>query len=495
MRIRDSIPAIDEPALPIGRIYVKHPAYPTPNTLLTFNAWDRPEGGLYTNTVQVACALVACNSFDGYISHDRAGNDRVNDTILSPGDYYFHVPSPSSWSDDDVSAHISSPQAASTDIYRYPIYPSFQHWKFPHDILPPMWQRPKHPQTATDELASRSMTLAFARSVSGVSNAVIVRDGACIVSGSPDYPDRAHLVPRQETEWFQKNDMARYSTSLQLVGVAETDDIANAVALRPDIHRCFDRNGFVFVPKEGKWVAHFLEHTADLGRLFHNRAVTSELTGSVAPEFLLARFAAAIFPAVERFVEKGGRLVKYRSATDEDHEVIAEIDKATSRILYGQAKGRGRSESPKKRKAGTDSVIDENDFRKRRCDDTDDPTHTDVDEIALMERSESSASSPSNPHQTSSCPADTYFITHKTTADLSLNFDSPPDTLEQETQRLRHLATEARKRQRVAEPALMCCDYNAAEVAYARGDVGPAENGGAFLCVLCLGAEYPAIVD
>jgi hypothetical protein len=43
--------------------------------MLTFPAWDREEGGLHFGTVHLACSVIACNTFYGFLSRDRAGKD------------------------------------------------------------------------------------------------------------------------------------------------------------------------------------------------------------------------------------------------------------------------------------------------------------------------------------------------------------------------------------------------------------------------------------
>ena len=99
--------------------------------------------------------------------------------------------------------------------------------------------------------------------------------------------------------------MRRYSMSGTLSGDKITDDIANAVAMREDIHTAFDRGKFVITRKAGKWMAHFVDFTNELGNLYHNRPLT--LKSSVSSMFLLARFAWTIFPMVRTFVEAGYR--------------------------------------------------------------------------------------------------------------------------------------------------------------------------------------------
>jgi hypothetical protein len=88
--------------------------------------------------------------------------------------------------------------------------------------------------------------------------------------------------------------MQRYNDRQDLSGDLITDDLANALAMSCSRHRAFDAGLFVFAPKRGTWVAHFMEATAHYGSQHHNRPV--KLPQNVAPQFLLARFAWTPFP-------------------------------------------------------------------------------------------------------------------------------------------------------------------------------------------------------
>jgi hypothetical protein len=45
------------------------------------------------------------------------------------------------------------------------------------------------------------------------------------------------------------------------------------------------------------------------------------------------------------------------------------------------------------------------------------------------------------------------------------------------------------KKQRPTDPQLLCCDYNAVDLAIASGKPGRQEYDGAYLCPDCLGTE------
>ena len=160
---------ISEPALDSHRLKAQHkalffrPAYPNAsNLILILHAWDSPSGGIHVGTAWLACAIVACNAWDGYLTkHNNSGRlDYYDDDILLPGSYDFHVPNPS---------------GGDSEVYHYPLCPSFQHWSFPHDALPPRWPTDlSGPENDQDTVSTPS--------VSAVSAAVLSRDSRCIIS-------------------------------------------------------------------------------------------------------------------------------------------------------------------------------------------------------------------------------------------------------------------------------------------------------------------------
>jgi hypothetical protein len=133
------------------------------------------------------------------------------------------------------------------------------------------------------------------------------------MSNHRDSTQSAHLCPRQELDWFTSNGMREYNLDRYLPTDLLTDDANNALTLRADLHFAFDRCVFVFVPKpvssapvdrsSSRFVTHVLNQTSEIGPLYHNAALLP-LRG-VKPEFLLTRFAWAIFPLVAPFVNFG----------------------------------------------------------------------------------------------------------------------------------------------------------------------------------------------
>jgi hypothetical protein len=83
------------------RVHFRHPAYPdSSNVLLSLHAWDQAGGGIHYGLAHTACAIIANNRFDGYLSREIDGSSRIEaewDSCLpaeSHG-FYFHVPPPS----------------------------------------------------------------------------------------------------------------------------------------------------------------------------------------------------------------------------------------------------------------------------------------------------------------------------------------------------------------------------------------------------------------
>ncbi|THW85534.1 hypothetical protein D6D17_09181 [Aureobasidium pullulans] len=439
--LRQPVPA--QPALPLssfggGRpehtVTFKHPGYPdqfSQNILLTLHAFDDVRGGLHCGTAHMACAIVACNAWDGYFSRTRDGSNRLNlqhDDLILDKVLYFHVPSSDA---------------------KYPVYPDFANWAFPHDDLPPSWPR----APASDDDASDTDELRAPPSSSTLTAAVLRRDKTCVISGQRDCVERAHLCPRSEVDWFDKNGMAQYNMNGQLVRDAVIDDITNAIALRSDLHTTFDAAKFVVVPKQDAWVAHFTHLTNDLGKLYHNTVVA--IDKEISANCLLARFAWAIFPLVSKFLMAGAaRQVRTRVVQD------GELTEVTEMITAEQAKakfagGRSRSTSPRKRKV-TDTTNDDI-----------------VAQTPPLHR----------PKRRCKPPGDA----SSTTATIS---DAITPRAGEEEGQMQQLKRSWLLRQRPDNPALYCCDPAAAEAADEAGIVGKEAWGGGHLCDECLGAEY-----
>ena len=241
--------------------------------------------GLHVEVAVTACGILT-GCYDGYFTKDRINAlDLDPQSLLSEGSYYYHVPN------DD----------------HYAIYPSFEHWRFPHNSGHYLFDR-------------RTSQSAFAPApVSKATSAVMDRDKRCLITGQREYRERAHLCPRAELTWFRQNKMRRYNNNDLVPANSLADDTANSISLREDIHTAFDQRCFAIVAKEGVWTAHFLARTVDLGPRYHNMQV--DVDNGVSGQFLLARLAWAIFPLVQPFVQAAFKRWLWIRVEDEDGSV------------------------------------------------------------------------------------------------------------------------------------------------------------------------------
>lgn len=466
-------------------VIIKHPGYrELGNLLMKFNAYDRfgQLEGIHHGTILTACCIVSgCN--DGFLTTERRGPSMGLDIngLLAPGSYYFTVP------EDD----------------EYAIYPSFQHWSFPHGHLPPGW----------NTLQPRRQAAGPAPAQSNTTNAVLARDQECLVSGHRDITERAHLCPQKETTWFRINNMDQYNQSYRLSPDCTTDDTSNLVALREDIHTAFDRHRmFVFVPKQDDWLIHFLEPSQDLGPQYHN--VKARLNDGVSREHVLARFAWTIFPLVRPFLERGPKRWVRAMVTDDDGSSVEEkafMDLQT--ITHRFFPPRTRSQSPKKR-----GRIDDDDgpnehqerdmgthIRKRRkfaqtsglhderasdvsqsCSDTRClPTLSTTKEFSTSPTTTTAYPDPSTPP----------------TTDVQLPSDHYDDGIEDPDPRVHQLYSresrldrlrrfELKRRRPYDSPELLCCDYDKRTAAVHAAIKGEGDWDAYQLCDECLGGEY-----
>lgn len=230
----------------------------------------------------------------------------------------------------------------------YPIYTSFEQWQFPHDSLPTSWQAFEQ---AFQILQSEQTSRLFADS--SLTAATIYRDSTCRITASEKATDVAHVIPVNQVDWFWRNHMRRYGSDP--TALHSVNDLSNTILLRADLHRTFDALEWVIIPKpnsEGvmQFVFHLIRSSPELAERYHNSCV-HDIAG-ISPQILFAAFARAIFPRLHEFLAIGvSRWLLSISSQSQKYE---------SKYYTGleceasfRAKGRGRSNSPKKRK-GTD---------------------------------------------------------------------------------------------------------------------------------------------
>ena len=309
---------------PRHRVCLRHPHYCAPtNVLLDLFAPDGPDGGLEYGFAHTACGVIAGNRWDGFFTNEVDGEPLsfAHGDIMPKGEYYFQI-------------------RGSTMENPYAIVPTFRAWSFPHSNLPPLW---------AESIQASSPTYGRFYAPSNFSMAVISQNITCRMSGFAEGTEAAHLCPRSEIEWSQRNRMSTYNTYFGLPADRILDDTANALLLRQDLHTQFDAHKFVFVPKKGadtvsstSVVTHLLEPIQELGLLHHN--VQLKPIVNVLPEFLFARFALAIFRFSEQFLTGGV-----------DRNIIGTND--VSKMVSGndckKLTARTRSQSPTKKSKRT----------------------------------------------------------------------------------------------------------------------------------------------
>lgn len=454
-------------SLPHRLICFRHPGYPDNanlNVLLTLYAFDHPDGGLHYGTAFLACAIVAVNAFNGYMTETRDGHklEMEWDGLLLKKEYYFHVPS--TGGDGEEGQVGIEGSASSTQKYQYPVYPSFEHWSFPHQTIPAHW--PSAPPSPGVELAPPS--------ASGLTAHVLGRDHHCLVTLSKDNMVGAHLCPHKECAWFKRNSMGIYNNKRSL-GAHLLDDVSNAIALRSDVHTTFDQKGFLISRKKSKWIIHFLEMTNELGGLYHNTSI--EIATNVSPQFLLVRFAWAIFPLLTVFLGCGvPRQVRVRVV---DQDSFLEQDKflGAKELDNTINPPKSRNPSPTKRPRGSNNdapdAEDDHGYRIRKRGDA--PSE-DASEHRGRKR-----------HRASS--AEQTKVANVAIRSKPSRLQSPCD-IDAGLTALEKKQLEWVRAQRPQDPNLLCCDYSEAERACRLGLPGKKELGGAYLCFECLGYEY-----
>ena len=319
-----------------------HPYYPSGrNTLIRLLAQDGSRDGqhfgIHHETARLACAIIAANRFDGYLSTEADGLpiSEHQDDILFQKEYFFQVPKQVN-SQSEIHPADRSP-------HQYPIVPNFSQWAFPHDNVPASWFWTSHDAPKINPSART------ADSQSGLK----ARDGQCRVSDAYLDTQNAHIIPQSSSkkDWFEKNLMHKYCNEVWRVGVeSHIHDMNNQMLLRSDLHHMYDNDLFMLVTKNKKLVTHVLVSIDELRQPYHNCEV---LPTGISPHFAFARFAITIFARLPNFLnyKDTQRLVDMLSGTvtDVDRNDMASFLPPTS-----SAHTSGKS-SPKKRKSQSGS--------------------------------------------------------------------------------------------------------------------------------------------
>ncbi|KAI8648430.1 MFS domain-containing protein [Fusarium sp. Ph1] len=142
--------------------------------------------------------------------------DKPSDGILREDTYYFRL-----------GQHPVE--------HKYPVLPSFDHWRFPHGNIPAPWSSLKTPSAGLS-INLQQETVALSR------------DGTCRISGYLDAVEVAHIVLPASGYWFEYNSVAIYARLSDVP--QQIDDDRNLITLRRDLHYLFDQRRFAFIVKQ-----------------------------------------------------------------------------------------------------------------------------------------------------------------------------------------------------------------------------------------------------
>jgi hypothetical protein len=346
------------------------------------------------------------------------------------------------------------------------VYRSFEHWTFPHGQLPHPWN-----SVAVERDDKAGVVSA---SASNLTASVLRRDESCRLSQDMDYVEGAHLCPRSESIWFKANSMGRYNLNTMLHGDTAVDDVSNCIALRSDIHKAFDDGKFVMVPKEGKWVVQFLGLTSTLGKRFHNQVI--HLSEGVSTQFIFARFAWTIFRGLNLFFDMDADREVLVKVHEKGRNTVIQKTMTVEELKSGAGGPRGRSVSPKKRKAT-------NEIEEEQQDDEGGPFHK-----RLRYADSSPSIGPTVPSLGDGAASGSNAVGEASQEiQTDLTSDGSPPEMPTETS---INVLEWIRKGRPTNPDIYCCNYTRAEADAIAGRPGNPEWGGARVCLRCRGVEY-----
>lgn len=285
-------------------VFFLHPGYPdNHNILLTQPGFD--SGGIHHDTAHTACAIFANCRWDGFLSVSRGGPKLAAgpDDVLPPGRYYFGI-----------------------DGEQYPVVPTFDHFLCPADL----------PASYTS-----------ASVLSSPADDVIRRDLTCRITACALPNETAHIIPASQNDWWQRNSMFLHTANPNQ-GL-DTRCADNTILLRRDLHKMWDDDKFVIVPKAGKWVVHVLWNSSVADILEYHNLELQPLAG-VSRHFFLCRFALAL---LSNSAFLGQRVPRKLFIVDDCSTEVQIRTMAADEYLRKFSRATSRSQSPKKRQRST----------------------------------------------------------------------------------------------------------------------------------------------
>lgn len=263
-----------------------HPAYSWPQNILfklpqvdLLDANGQPTS-LHHRTALLACQVIANNSFlTGRLYFDALGRFPVLDQVpldagLTRTEYYYIVNGNRKY----PAQHSNRSLTLCLAKYRYPVVPSFQDWRFPHESVPHCWPEPECDREAKPK--------------------------RCAVTGHCFAVLDVLAIPKADKEWFDINGMRYYDENPFGHGYSR-----NRMHVRSDLLQAFNDDLFIIVPKPRRvespeYVLHAITaNDPEFCALYHNRPVVN--VENVSRQFLLARFARTVLPLANAFIVAG----------------------------------------------------------------------------------------------------------------------------------------------------------------------------------------------
>lgn len=341
-----------------------HPGYEHPHNVLFRLCAIEPEPeseaptnarrfGVHHDTARIACATLANNAWDGYLTIDEPTGPRIPidepERILVDHRYYFHHP----------SYPPSNP--------KYPVVADFASWQFPSQ-LPSYWRSLIIPPAVLPAEPTQA------------------RPQCCMVTGRHMPLEAAHLIPLSYTFWFNINSMERFQLEVGQDNINWINQPYNICHLTRDIHHISGQGSLVFVPRPcavsgggspgiATYAASELHPVSssdvpprplalvnyvlkpdrfhELVDCYHLRSL--EPLMDIAPEYIFANFAYAIF-CLCTFFKSDGRKRACVQLVQEDGE--AQYKTRDNPLPSTYAEFKKPSRSPTKRRIASESPVE-----------------------------------------------------------------------------------------------------------------------------------------
>ncbi|KAG9585795.1 hypothetical protein KCU77_g9827, partial [Aureobasidium melanogenum] len=249
--------------LPDHKVHVHHPR--TNDILISMSAWDHEDGALHFGLVHNACAIIAGNRHDGYLSRSRDASlprltmNHLDLLAASSAIYFYHVPGDAN----------------------YDIVSTFELWHEPSSLpFPWTWMEQDDVSDAAScaEQVENSLEEPY-------------RSETCRLSNHSTAVELCPLLPGKTTD----NDTYVHNQGLAPAVYPTSLNTVDCVYLDANLRHTFTHGSWVFFPKKpGTFVAHFLQPVADQVALYHN-VITRPLRCELRA--LYQSFAKTIFDA------------------------------------------------------------------------------------------------------------------------------------------------------------------------------------------------------